>query len=160
MGPLETLDSHRPITVHFGQVRVNYTMVGAIYFLDGNKLKLISFYKMRIFKWLFPTTLEQLYFKMWWQFSLKMLILKLLLSVILFLVTFHLPSELKKIAWLVDISYFVCSSQLSMTYFFFFYHRLGHQCCWREQAVIWVLKAVLVSKSTTVNKRCIAVFKK
>lgn len=64
MGPLETLDSHRPITVHFGQVRVNYTMVGAIYYLDGNKLKLISFYKMHIFKLLFPTTLEQLYFKM------------------------------------------------------------------------------------------------
>lgn len=49
MGPLETLDSHRPITVHFGQVRVNYAMVGAIYYLDGNKLKLISFYKMHIF---------------------------------------------------------------------------------------------------------------
>lgn len=64
MGPLETLDSHRPITVHFGQVRVNYTMVGAIYYLDGNILKLISFCKMHIFKLLFPTTLEQLYFKM------------------------------------------------------------------------------------------------
>lgn len=61
MGPLETLDSHRPITVHFGQVRVNYTMLGAIYYLDGNKLKLISFYKIHIFKLLFPTTLEQLY---------------------------------------------------------------------------------------------------
>lgn len=60
MGPLETLDSHSPITVHFGQVRVNYTVLGAIYYLDGNKLKLISVYKIHIFKLLFPTTLEQL----------------------------------------------------------------------------------------------------